>query len=45
MSLRSLPDILADYELLDGEDRYRLAPLIARRYATGERLAAGPSAR
>ena len=38
-------DVLHNLAAHYGEDRYRLAPLIARRYATGERLAAGPSAR
>jgi len=38
-------DVLHNLAAHYGEDRYRLSPLIARRYATGERLAAGPSAR
>jgi 3-hydroxybutyryl-CoA dehydrogenase len=36
-------DVLHNLAAHYGEDRYRLSPLIARRFATGERLAAGAS--
>jgi 3-hydroxybutyryl-CoA dehydrogenase len=36
-------DVLHHLAAHYGEDRYRLSPLIARRYATGRRLSAEPA--